>query len=134
MGYRSDVTVVIYGEKDDVTAFVAGEKIHGKPKGLDHHPLDEPTSGYHERHVYDYGKGNHNTMMEFNWWDVKWYDSYPEVNYWTNLASVWEEAFPRLSMEFVRVGEEVDDNITNYYGDDCQYHLNISREITKSLP
>jgi hypothetical protein len=134
MGYRSDVTVLIYGDTKDVVAFVAGEKLQGKPKNSDFHPLSEPTNETHERNTYTYGKHDEFTMMEFNWWDVKWYDSYPEVDYWTNLESVWDEAFPRLSMEVARVGESVDDNVTSYYGSDPQYHLNINREISKDMP
>jgi len=134
MGYRSDVAILIYGETDDITAFVAGEKLHGKPKGSDHHPFDEKISPLHERNIYAYDENDINTMMEFNWWDVKWYDSYPEVEYWKNLASVWDEAFPRLCMEVAIVGESVDDNTTDYYGADPGYYLNISRAIEKSLP
>ena len=43
MGYRSDVAIVIYGDTDDVTAFVAGEKLKGKPKGTQYHPIEEDT-------------------------------------------------------------------------------------------
>ena len=57
MGYRSDVAILIYGDKDEVTAFVAGEKLKGKPKDIDYHPprlsfsrLDSPQS----RHCYAY--------------------------------------------------------------------------------
>ena len=50
MGYRSDVAIVIYGDTDDVTAFVAGEKVKGKPKGTQYHPMEEDVNeGYHER-------------------------------------------------------------------------------------
>ena len=49
MGYRSDVAIVIYGDTDDVTAFVATEKLKGRPKGTQYHPIEEDTQeGYHE--------------------------------------------------------------------------------------
>lgn len=134
MGYRSDVKILIYGERDDVTAFVASEKLKGIPEGLSSHPLQEPERNGHERRQYDYYNGGWHTMLEFSWWDTKWYESYTDVSYWDNLASVFEEAFPRLSMEYVRVGESVDDNVTDYYGDDNNYYLNISREIINSAP
>ena len=136
MGYRSDVTVIIYGDKDEVTAFVAGEKLKGFPKGVDHHPLDEEENRSHERNIYDYGKEDEHTMMEFNWWDVKWYDSYPEVDYWSNLESVFNQSFQgtSLCMEVARIGEESTDIVTDYYGQDPGYYLNISRAIEKALP
>ena len=136
MGYRSDVSILIYGDTKDVVAFVAGEKLHGKPKESEFHPLDEPTTSGHERSTYTYGAKDEFTMMEFNWWDVKWYDSYPEVAYWENLIGLFEDSFgtTSLSMELTLVGESIDDNRTEYMGTDCEYRMNISREITKDLP
>ena len=141
MGYRSDVVIVIYGDKDDVTAFVATERLKGVPKGMKCHPLLEPTGNWlnPQLDVYDYGKGQ--TMMKWSWQEIKWYDSYPEIAYWENLASVWEDAFSNTSlcMELGRVGEETSDVEVNYYGD-SDYCLSIHSEIsednmpTKSTP
>jgi len=117
MGYRSEVVIVIYGDTDEVTAFVATERLKGIPKGMDYYPLHEPPSDYHKRDVYTYGKGQ--TMMKFTWHDVKWYDSYPEIAYWENLASIWEDGYSNTSlcMEMGRVGEECGDISVDYYGD-----------------
>ena len=134
MGYRSDVSVIIYGDTDKIMAFVANEKLAGRPKDCAFHPLDEPQTMYHERDVYAYGAGDESTMMEFNWYDVKWYDSFPEVVWWRNLASGFEEAYPTLNMEMAFVGEDIADNITEYFGENCEYHMNISRAIEKNLP
>jgi hypothetical protein len=136
MGYRSDVAILIYGDKDDVTAFVAGEKLKGKPKDVDYHPLSEPNHDqYHESAVYDYYKDT-KTMMRWLWWDTKWYDSYPEVDYWQNLRDVFDQSFDgtSLCMEVAIVGESVDDNTTDYYGSNPEYYLNISRAIEDSSP
>ena len=136
MGYRSQVTIVIYGDKDEVTAFVATERLKGLPKGLDYHPLfPKPIEGmygeYFVREVYDYGKGQ--TMMKWSWQEIKWYDSYPEIAYWENLASVWEDAFKNTSlcMEIGRVGEETGDVEVNYHGDDAEYCLSIHSEVSE---
>jgi len=135
MGYRSDVTIIIYGDTKDVVAFVASEKLKGKPKDIDFHPLDEKTDdNYHEKNQYTYGGNDEFMMLEFNWWDVKWYDSYPEVEWWQDIAGNFEQGYASLSMELAIVGESVDDNRTDYYGENCEYMLNISREITKNLP
>lgn len=134
MGYGSDVTIIIYGDTKDVVAFVAAEKLKGKPKGIEYHPLEEPVSRYHERNQYTYGADDEFMMMEFNWWDVKWYDSYPDVEWWQDIAGNFEQGYASLSMEIAVVGESVDDNRTDYYGEKVEYMLNISREITKDLP
>ena len=131
MGYRSQVTIVIYGDKDDVTAFVATERLKGVPKGMDYHPLfPKPIGEYCMFDTYDYGKGQ--TMMKWSWQEIKWYDSYPEIAYWENLASVWEDAFSNTSlcMELGRVGEETSDVEVNYYGD-SDYFLSIHSEVSE---
>jgi hypothetical protein len=135
MGYRSDVTILIYGDKDDVTAFVAGEKLKGKPKDLDYHPLSEPKSESHESAVYDYDKDT-KTMMRWIWWDVKWYEGYSDVDYWQNLEAVFDDAFDgtSLCMEVAVVGESTDDIVTDYYGNSPEYYLNVSRAIEDSSP
>ena len=131
MGYRSNVVIVIYGEKDDVTAFVASERLKGTPKGMQYHPFKEPCTdhNYHNRDMYDY-HDNKYTMMIFRWTHVKWYDSYPEIAYWNDLASVWEDAFKNtLCMEVARVGEQADDVEVNYYGEHIEYCLSIHTEV-----
>ncbi len=129
MGYRSNVVIVIYGEKDDVTAFIASERLKGTPKGMQYHPFKEPDHDYHDREVYDYDDNKY-TMMIFRWHHAKWYDSYPEVAYWISLASVWEDAFKNtLCMEVARVGENADDVECDYYGEHVEYCLSIHTEV-----
>ena len=42
MGYRSDVSILIYGDNKDVIGFKTGEKVKGYPKGMEYNPLDKP--------------------------------------------------------------------------------------------
>ena len=132
MGYRSDVSILIYGDDEDMVAFFAGERLKGH-KGMPHHPLDEPTSKWHERMHYHTDEGD--TMFEFNWFNIKWYDNYPEIAYWEQLMSIWEDGFKNtsLQLEFAQVGENTDDIVVNYYGGECQYYLNVERTIYKSM-
>ena len=132
MGYRSDVTILIYGETNEVVAFVAGERLKKKP-ATEYHPLDEPLTDRHESNKFEYDS---TTVLEFIWWDIKWYDTYPEIDYWERLMSLWADAFSTTSlcMEVARVGENSDDIITDYYGDNPEYFLNVSRAITTDLP
>ena len=82
MGYRSDVVIVIYGENDDVTAFLASERLKGIPKGLEQwgHPLFEIAGETYKKDMYHYDDDKY-TLMSFKWTHVKWYDSYPEMAY-----------------------------------------------------
>jgi len=131
MGYRSDVSILIYGDDKNIVAFKAGERLKGH-KGTEYHPLDEPLTDYHERFTWHTNDGD--TMLEFNWFGIKWYDTYPEIAYWEQLKSLFEQAFPSLHMEFARIGEQTDDIVTEYFGNDCQYYLAVERTIYKDIP
>ena len=131
MGYRSDVVIVIYGENDDVTAFLASERLKGIPKGLDQHPLFETVGETYTKDMYNYDADAY-TMMVFRWTHVKWYDDFPEISYWTDLASVWDDAFKNsMCMEIARTGENTDDFEVNYYGNHVEYALSIYTDISE---
>ena len=132
MGYRSQVTVVIYGDTDDVTAFVATERLIGKPKGMKYHPFFEPTGnwmdGQRDVYIYDYEK----TMMKWSWQEIKYrYFDNREVRS-IFIYVVWEDAFSNTSlcMEIARVGEETGDVEVNYYGD-SDYCLSIESGVNE---
>lgn len=135
MGYRSDVSILIYGDDDDVVAFKAGERVKGYPKGMEYYPLDHPEDGHlcDERFIWHTDDGD--TMLEFNFFGIKWYETYPEIAYWEQLKSVWDDAYGKtsLQLEFVRLGEQADDIVTEYFGSDCQFYLNVERTIYKSM-
>ena len=135
MGYYSDVSVLIYGDDDDVVAFKAGERVKGYPKGMLYHPLDEPLDGHlcDERFVWHTDGGE--TMLEYNFFQVRWHEGNPEIDYWEQLKSVWDDGYSNtsLQLEFVRLGESTDDTEICYYGNDCQFYLNVERTIYKSM-
>ena len=136
MGYRSDVSILIYGDDDDVVAFKAGERVKGYPKGMEYYPLDKPEDGHicDERFVWHTDDGD--TMLEYNFFGVKWWDGNSEIAYWEQLKSVWDDAYGKtsLQLEFVRLGEQADDIVIEYFGSDCQYYLNVERTIYKDIP
>ena len=133
MGYRSDVSILIYGDDDDVVAFKASERVKGYPKGCEYYPLDEPEDGHvcDERFIWHTDDGD--TMLEYNFFGVNWWKGNAEVTYWEQLMSLFDQAFPSLCMEFVRLGESTDDIVVTYYGSDCQYYLNVERTIYKTM-
>jgi len=134
MGYRSDVSILIYGDDKDVVAFKAGERVKGYPKGCEYYPLDKPEDGHicDERFVWHTDDGD--TMLEYNFFGIKWYETYAEIAYWEQLKSVFDQAFPSLTMEFARIGEQTDDIVIEYFGSNPQYYLAIERTIYKDIP
>ena len=132
MGYRSNVKIAIYGKTEEVTAFIASEKIGGVPKGCDAHPIDgEDTK--HQRYVY----GKDHTMLLYEWDYVKWYTGYPTVSYWDDLLKVWEESYAKdssLCLEYARTGESEDDAETITLGNELEYYFQIVSYIGDNLP
>jgi hypothetical protein len=126
MGYRSDVTIVMYPNSRHRDKFAALKLF------VDENLPDE----------FDViGEGNGRYL--YCYIDcVKWYDDFEEVDKYNKLFSEWDEMFadpddpsvnegyqadPIFHYEFMRIGEEYDD--VEYH---CSYNsanaLNMSRE------
>lgn len=59
--------------------------------------------------------------------DIKWYESYPEVDaFHTFLNDVTELGY---CTEFIRIGEETDDIQQDFTGTNIEYRLSVSRSI-----
>lgn len=115
MGYRSDVTAVMYGAPDKVAAFIAAERLgenvfdFGELKGmfvLGEQRIDAPING-------DFTGEGKAIWFEADQW--KWYDSYESVSKFDSLLARAEEM--GLEYEFVRIGEE-DGDIERMSSDD----------------
>ena len=120
MGYRSDVTIVMYpkfGHRDKFAAL----KLYVDENLPDQ--FEVVGEGY-DRYLHCYIEG------------VKWYDSYEEVDAYNKAFSKWEGMFrdeeepeaPLFHFEFMRVGEEYEDvqyECSNY----SAHVLNLSREV-----
>jgi hypothetical protein len=129
MGYRSDVSIAIYGPEHAMVPFVAAQRMAAtSPLVTEHEHVD----------IYGFGMviGGENlrhTIIKTTMENVKWYDSYPDVQAWENLMKD-AEANPDLSVEFIRIGEDTEDTESRYYGDNCQYFLSVYRAINNSTP
>ena len=120
MGYRSDVTIMMYpkNEKD-----FAALKMY----------VDENLPDQFE--VRGGAIGEKYLLLEFG--GIKWYEGYEEVDVYTRAFSEWESMFrdeadpegePIFHYEFMRIGEEYEDVVYHRsYGSD--HALNISREV-----
>lgn len=98
MGYRSDVAYVIgFGSMDERSAFIELVK-HKEDKEMAE-ALDECACEDKKR-----------PLITFKCGDVKWYDSYPDVQGHTRLMNYATEVFEDTAgWRFVRVGEENND-------------------------
>ena len=118
MGYRSDVKYVIdFTSKEAKIGFLAQVRMIG---GDLQTALDETN--------YD----NDTARIFFAEDNVKWYDSYPEVQAHDKLLSMAEEQSPEMcnGYHFVRLGEEFDDIETRYAGENPPYDsINIHRSV-----
>lgn len=122
MGYRSDVTIVMYPSKRHRDKFAA-LKLY----------VDENLPDQFEVRGGD--KGDRYLLLEFG--GIKWYEGYEEVDVYTRAFSEWESMFideadphgePIFHYEYMRIGEEYEDVVY-----DCSYDsdhaLNLSREV-----
>ena len=121
MGYRSDVTIMMYpkfGHRDKFAAL----KLYVDENLPDQ--FEVFGEGY-DRYLHCFIGG------------VKWYDGYEQVNAYNKAFSEWGDMFrdeeepedaPLFHYEFMRIGEEWED--VDY---DCSYGsdnlLNLSREV-----
>ena len=127
MGYRSDVTIIMYPSADHRDKFAALKLYVDENLPDEFKVVGEGDSRY--LHCYIDG--------------VKWYDSYEEVDTYSKLFSEWDELFADpddpsakeglqadtiFQYEFMRIGEDYEDvEYHQSYGAD--HVLNMSREV-----
>lgn len=130
MGYRSQVRCLIYGESDKVHALIAKHQLIG---GKAFESFADDIEVYDiVRKIYDdeaskvAKKGGfgpliyrdiQTTVIDLEGDSWKWYPDYPDVKAWHALM---EEAHDEweLNVEFMRIGEEDDDNVHDTYVED----------------
>lgn len=120
MGYRSGVTAVFYVSK------------------VEHFPMlklwlteNFPMDTFHDN-VRWLDRG-----MVLECEDVKWYESYPDVQSYEKAADKFidlcnaevSEGTPTFNYEFVRIGEDYDDVEVVREGIACEYLLEVSRGV-----
>ena len=133
MGYRSQVTAVIYPaepedplnhdiyreyetEKYNALRLLMGTKFA--------QIMEMEASWFGSQATWD--DQRHRLVFELN--DVKWYEGYADVQaFEAMLIEVTELGY---CSEIMRVGEQIDDIEHRTNGDGVQYVLNVSRTIT----
>jgi hypothetical protein len=123
MGYRSDVAITVYGDADAMVEFETEyvKKFLQLPE-LEQKWLNDIINAVPE------ANGFTEDGYKFYVDHIKWYNDDDIVNFFEELITLAEET--GLSAEFIRLGEEYDDNETRWYGDDCEYRLGVNRSIS----
>jgi hypothetical protein len=127
MGYRSNLTVLIYPETGDESNAWADQ--YSQLKVLMNTQFREVAEEFRDEMKWRDDK--HTLIFEF--YDVKWYDSYADVIRFNAMMEAFENDIPGYCTEFVRVGEDYADIETRYTGNTCEYRLGVSREIAIDL-
>ena len=127
MGYRSDVTIVMYPSENHRDKFAA-LKLYVDENLPDEFEVIGEGNG---RYLYCFIGG------------VKWYDGYEEGNKYNKLFSAWDDMFadpddpiakeglqaePIFNYEFLRIGEDYED-VEYHQSCGADHALNMSREI-----
>ena len=129
MGYRSDVVALIYPDaetKDEDQARYDQLKVlmatlfKATIEGA-----DERSGFTGNMHWFDDER-----VLKFDIPDVKWYDSYADVQAFHAMLGQFEaDEIPGYCTEFVRIGEDNDDVHESRTGSNNQYYLNVRRSI-----
>ena len=121
MGYRSDVTAVIYGDARDIEKY-------NVLKTLMNTTFKEAYDEWGNCAVWHDEKG----VLEFMVEDIKWYESYPDVlAFLTMLENL--SLIEGYNYEFVRVGEDDNDIERQSEGNQCEHLINVCRSIQVDL-
>jgi hypothetical protein len=130
MGYRSQVTAVIYPADP---ADPMSHELYKEYETEKYNALRVLMSTKFEMIMDKWFGGeaswdDRNHRLVFEMQDVKWYEGYEDVTAFNAmLIEVTELGY---CSEFVRVGEETDDIEHRYEGEGLKYILNVQRTIT----
>ena len=128
MGYRSDVVLVMYAleDKDYPALQVWFSQFE--------HEIAELGLDGNFRNIY-MPATTENQAIIFEAMDVKWYDSFPSIQFMNALLTKFKNAFQTeatealYNYEFIRIGEDTTD-IEEDCGNDGFNLIGVSRSIT----
>lgn len=121
MGYRSDVSTVIYGDDRAAEKYALLKTLMNTTFKVAYDSWSADAIWHDTKHV-----------LEFKIEDVKWYESYADVAAFTQMLEDLQE-IEGLNYEFVRIGEDDEDVERNNHGDGCEYITNVCRSIQVEL-
>lgn len=127
MGYRSNVMALIYPDTADHTTDAEPYEALKTIMNTTFKDVMDTFGG--DAHWNDRHK-----CLVFKIDDIKWYDSYPDVQRFKAMMDVFhdgghDDEIPGYCTEFVRIGEDYDDVETEQTGDHIVNFLSVRREI-----
>ena len=120
MGYRSELTVVIYGNGRNLEQYEA-LKVFMNTTFVSVYKEWESTVEWNDRGV-----------LIFRIEDVKWYDSYSDVKEFNAMLDVLANEL-EYNYEMIRLGEEDDDTERTTGGDNVEWMLNVGRSVNVDI-
>ena len=127
MGYRSEVVIAIQMDNNDEKSvkdwhlFIAELKADSKCDIAMRELMNSDKHGGHGGLGTENGIDMKNCSLYVSFNDVKWYDSYPDVKSYSHIigkASHYCDSDNfNMSACFLRVGEESNDVVEEYYGE-----------------
>ena len=141
MGYRSDVAIKIYGNRaklQKVRDFANAElaKLADEDQSYVKDMIND-SEEYLDRSLWEDDNEDEASFFFFTQW-VKWYDGYPAVEYFNSIFANAEEIGSEeedtdpddtLYGEFVRIGEDSDDNEERRFNTVGEDQVTIRRSI-----
>ena len=137
MGYRSDVTIVMYPKRKEDFAALKLYADETFPDTFEVHYCDARSQQF---------EGFRYLMLEFD--SVKWYEGYEGVDVYTRAFSEWDDKFfdeseeqdednagnyaPIFHYEFLRIGEDYED-IVKDCSNSCDHILDVNRSAYLSI-
>jgi hypothetical protein len=140
MGYRSDVAIKIYGNKEKlqkVRDFADAEliKLDDEQQGYVKDLINQ-SEEYLDRSLWEDEEDDESFFFFAQW--IKWYDGYPSVDYFNSifkkateigLADKDQTESDLLYGEFVRIGEDSADNEEDRFNTNGDDQVTIRRSI-----
>ena len=134
MGYRSDVTIVMYPRRRKDLPLLKLFIKENFPDAFEEHDIDIPYSRVRIENGAHTPEESVDKYLLFQFDNVKWYEGYEDVDRYMNTFITWEETFkdekdgePIFHYEFMRVGEEWED--VDYQSSDYAHSiLRLQRE------
>jgi|LakMenEpi03Aug12_release.lakeMendotaPanAssembly.Ray.scaffolds.fasta_scaffold794789_1 hypothetical protein len=145
MGYRSDVAIKIYGNKEKVQKvkdFADAEliKLDDEQQGFIKDLINQ-SEEYLDRSLWEDDEDEDEASFFFFAQWVKWYEGYPDVDYFDAIFKKAKEIGKKedtettddddsiLYGEYVRIGEDMDDNEEDRFNTGMDDQVTIRRSI-----
>ena len=123
MGYRSDVTIVIYPDPGEQKS-----ERYDTLKVL----MNTTFKSAYEKWEEHFEWLDHPRVLQFQIEGIKWYPSYSDVQAITTMLDAIGE-MEGYNYEFMRIGEDAEDIESNRRGDHLKYYLQLTRSIEVNI-